>query len=407
MSDGSVQRITRQSWGGRLKGAVSGVIVGAAFIAGSCILLFWNEGRAVRRSQALSEGAAAVLSVSASSIGIDNQDRLVHVQGEARADAPVEDSELGVSAPGLALVRQVEMYQWVEEKHSEERKKLGGGTETVTTYTYDHAWRDEPVDSSRFEQPDGHDNPPWRLRGERFDAASVQLGAFRLSDAVAGKIGGLQDLAVDAAVAGRAASVLGREVAVVSGGLFAGRDHANPAVGDVRIEYRFVPYKTVSVVARQDGDRLDTYTTTNGGRIVLVEDGEVPAVDMFASARRGNTVATWLVRLLGFVVSWIGFGLLLRPLRVLSDVVPLVGTVVGAGLGLVSLLIGSALSLAVMALGWIVYRPIVGIGLLVLVAALVILLVRRALKARAKARQAAAAATTPTPELPPLPGSEG
>jgi hypothetical protein len=401
---GSIQRVTTQSWGGRLKNAISGVLVGGVLVAGTCILLFWNEGRAVRRSQALAEGAASVLSVPASNIGIDNEGQLVHVQGEARSDATVEDRELGVSVEGLRLVRSVAMYQWVEEQRSEERQKLGGGTERVTTYTYDTAWREEPVDASRFQQVAGHENPPGVLQGATIDAETVQLGAFLLGDEVASRIGGAQELAVDESVAQRAAGILGREVALESGGLYAGRSASSPVVGDVRIGYQFVPHKAVSVVAQQDGDQLRTYTTSNGGKIVLVEDGSVPAETMFESARRGNTLLTWSLRLVGLVASWIGFGLLLRPLRVFADVVPFVGSLVGVGLGLVAALLAAILSLAVIALGWIIYRPLLGIALLALGVGVAVVLVRKLLRAR-KAITAKAALGTPEPqELPPLPG---
>ena len=45
-----VVKVTKQSWGQRLKGSFSGILVGLLLVAIGIGLLFWNEGRAVRRA---------------------------------------------------------------------------------------------------------------------------------------------------------------------------------------------------------------------------------------------------------------------------------------------------------------------------------------------------------------------
>lgn len=43
--------------------------------------------------------------------------------------------------------------------------RLGGGTRTTTTYSYDKAWSERPIDSGGFHDPGGHENPgsmPWQ-----------------------------------------------------------------------------------------------------------------------------------------------------------------------------------------------------------------------------------------------------
>ena len=51
------------------------------------------------------------------------------------------------------------MYQWKEHESRETRKKLGGGTETVTTYEYKKEWASGRIDSSSFKKTDGHESP--------------------------------------------------------------------------------------------------------------------------------------------------------------------------------------------------------------------------------------------------------
>ena len=54
--------------GSRLVESIKGVLVGILFFLGSFPLLFWNEGRAVRRAKDLEEGRGAVVAVAAETV---------------------------------------------------------------------------------------------------------------------------------------------------------------------------------------------------------------------------------------------------------------------------------------------------------------------------------------------------
>ena len=83
---------------------------------------------------------------------------------------------------------------------------------------------------------------------------------------------------------------------------------------------------------------------------------------------------------------FIGFVMLMRPLAVLADVIPMFGSLVGVGTGLIALLLAGAGSLITISFAWIFYRPLLGIGLLAIAAALLFLLFS---KARATKQRAA------------------
>ena len=155
----SFTETTSQGWFSRIVDSIKGIVVGLGMTVVAFPILFWNEGRAVQTAQSLEEGAGAVVSVSADRVDAANEGRLVHLTGTSAASAPVRDEDFGFSTPALKLVRKVEMYQWKEEEKSETKKKLGGGEETVTTYTYEKAWSSDPIDSSQFQEPSGHENP--------------------------------------------------------------------------------------------------------------------------------------------------------------------------------------------------------------------------------------------------------
>ncbi|MGA0112629.1 MAG: TMEM43 family protein, partial [Chthoniobacterales bacterium] len=153
------------------------------------------------------------------------------------------------------------------------------------------------------------------------------------------------------------------------GGIYLGANPTQPQVGDVRIKFSVIEPGPVSIVAAQNGDTFADYQTKAGGTIAMIVPGNVPAQQMFEDAIATNTLVTWLIRLGGFILIWIGFGLLFAPLSVLADVVPLFGSLVGAATGLIAFLLALAVALFVIALAWVVFRPLLGITLLILAVA--------------------------------------
>ena len=150
MSD-SFTEVTTKSWGSRIGESIKGVLFGLVLVVGSCIFLFWNEGRAVQTERSLTEGASLVVPVDPSRVDPANDGKLVHLSGDLKPGAPLTDPDFTVSATALRLARTVEMYQWKEESKSETRKNVGGSEETVTTYEYVRTWSDHasiPVASS-------------------------------------------------------------------------------------------------------------------------------------------------------------------------------------------------------------------------------------------------------------------
>jgi len=143
---------TNQSWFSRIGGAFAGVIIGLILIPLCIWALSWNEGRAVQTERSLKEGAGAVVSVPSTAVSPANEGKLIHTTGTVVIADPLVDPEFGVTAAGVRLNRNAEMYQWVESSKSETRTKLGGGQETVTTYSYAKEWKSEAVDSSQFQQ---------------------------------------------------------------------------------------------------------------------------------------------------------------------------------------------------------------------------------------------------------------
>ncbi len=397
MAADSYTEVTSQSWFSRLGGAVKGIFIGMLLVALALGLLFWNEGRAVKRYKTLKEGGGTVVTIAADQAGsAESEGRLVHVSGQAATDETLTDPEFGVSTQALKLRRRVEMYQWHESSRSEERKKLGGGTETTTTYSYERQWSSSPVSSAGFKQPDGHTNPvemAYRSRG--FAAAKVLVGSFTLPPGLTAMINKYSSFAPDA----DAPLPAGLENKVIrqGNGFYIGSNPATPAVGDLRIVYSRVLPVEVSIIAQQTGTTFRPFQTEAGGTIELLETGIVDADAMISKAQQSNTTLAWLLRAGGLLFLFIGLRMILSPLAVFADVVPLFGKVVGAGTGLISGLLAAVLWAVTVGLAWLFYRPLLGIVFLAAAVAVIVLVSRRLKKAVPPPLPAAAGSPPPLP----------
>jgi hypothetical protein len=203
----------------------------------------------------------------------------------------------------------------------------------------------------------------WRERHQL--GPQPKIGAFSLPSNLLGNFGAERPLAANDDQTAALQRKLNKPVQVLDGVIYVARDPAQPAVGDVRITYSEVPLQDASVVARQAGNGLAPYQTTAGGTVELIAAGVVPAAQMFKAAQDDNRMWTWLIRAGGCVLMFIGFALIMGPLGVVGDLIPFIGDIVRAGTGLIGLLLTAVLAPIVIAAGWLFYRPLVAVGILV------------------------------------------
>jgi hypothetical protein len=400
MGEDSFSEVTGRSWFSRIGDAFKGIVVGLIFLVAAFTLLFWNEGRAVKRYKTLSEGGGAVVSIPVDRVDGANQGRLVHASALASTEETLSDPTFAVQANALKLRRTVEMYQWRENRKSEEKKKLGGGTETVTTYRYEKVWSESLISSSGFKKPSGHQNPSsMAYSSSEQQAGKVSFGAFVLSPSLVDRIRSYSPVRLGAeyrlpAGLDERARLHGND------SVYIGEEPDSPQVGDIRVSFDEVRPLEVSLVAAQAGSSFEPYSTRAGGSIELLQVGTHAAEAMFEKAQRDNTLLTWGLRLLGLILMFLGLKLVLGPLAVLADVVPLLGNIVGAGTGFVAGLTGFILSALTIGFAWVFYRPLLGITLFGVAAGVGVLLFTTLRKKTAN-RTGRGAAMPPPPPPPP------
>lgn len=389
----SVTETTTESWTSRLGGSVKGVVVGLVLFVIGFPVLFNNEGNSVRTAKALDEGEGACVPVeSIATVDPEMEGQLVHMTGRADTQEVLSDDQFGVSATAISLARKTEMFQWRENRSTQEKKNLGGSVTKTTTYSYEQVWSPTAIDSSGFKES-GHENPGFvEFPSETKQAANVTFGAFRLSERQIARIGSAQAYAFPTDFVCKVARVQ-RQGNVILVPNRETRDNAlnnrdvaaQPRVGDMRVSFEVVRPHDISIVAKQKGDTFVSYLAKTKKKVDLLRDGVVDCAEMFESARDANALFTWFMRLVGFLLMFFGLSMVLRPLSVLGDVLPILGSVIGWGTGLVAGVVSLVCALVTVAAAWIFYRPVFA-ALLLAAAGAVVFLVWK------KKRGAAAAA---------------
>ena len=375
----SFTKHTSQGYLSRLGSSIKNVIFGFIIVLIAFPFLFWNEGRAVKTYESLKEGSNNVISVESDHINPDNEGKLIHVSGLADTKEVLQDPEFPISATAIKLNRDVQMYQWKETEHSTTNKKLGGGTETETTYTYNKAWSDELIDSNQFEHPEGHENPSALIyENKKLIAKNVNLGAFQLSSNLINKITKSQPLELQNFDSSKLEESIRLRTKVQGNSLYIKKNNNNvetPQIGDLKINFTIVKPQKISIVSTQNQNTFKAYKAKNGRSVELLQSGEVKAADMFQKAIENNTMMTWILRFIGFLMIFIGIGLILKPLSVLADIVPFIGNIINFGNNIVAGILALAGSLVTIGIAWLFYRPLLAISLLIIFAGLIAFLI--------------------------------
>ena len=103
--------------------------------------MWWNEGDFVKTKNALNEAKGVTVELpNVQKVDPAFNGQLVHACALADTQDFIRDPVFGIGGVGIGLERKVEFYQWTEHSRTEKHQKLGGGEETVTTYSYDLNW---------------------------------------------------------------------------------------------------------------------------------------------------------------------------------------------------------------------------------------------------------------------------
>lgn len=392
--------VTRTGYFSRLSKSFGGIILGIILFFGSFVVLFNNEG-----SIDYSEIAKTAVEVSSTKDVTDAalKDKLLVTSG-ALTTTETPSAKYIKPANYLALSANVEMYAWEEDAKSSTDSEVGGSEKTTTTYTYKKNWTTDPEDSSRFRIPEGHTNSTLPFESTSAQAESATLGVFNV-DMRSLTLPSLQKLTLNAEntdLPEGAKLMATSSVPVVqtmqttqqgtqqttqqtteqvvvktentpqlSGDNFiylsknAGSTYDQPQVGDIRISYTYLPNKSnVSLFGKLTDKTFGPYVDKNNTRFYQAFSGTKE--DAIISLHQSYETSKWIMRFLGFIMMWVGLGMILGPLSVLVDVLPLLGSLSKSIVGFVTFIVALVLSTVTILIS-IVFHNVVALVLAVLI----------------------------------------
>ena len=333
-------------------GIVGGFLL---FVAGIC-LLWWNEGRTAKTILLLKEAKANYIQLDTPKIDKANDNKLVATNGKLDLSSSKElvDEEFGIKTTSAKMERLVEVYQWDEECTTDE--------DNHTTCNYKKEWSSDLIDSSTFRDK-GHDNPTSKQYENRvYLADNVKLGEFVIPSDLVNSLStkeSIRDLNSEIASS--------KNLKISSSGDSYTNvvDEANPQIGDIRIKFNKNNTIDVSILAVQTNDTFSAYTAKNGKSLKVIRETNMTGSEIIAALDKNNNMIKWMFRLLGFILVSSSIASLFNFLTRITSRIPVLGSLVGGTVSLISLLLGLAISFIVCAIAWFRFRPIISILLLV------------------------------------------
>jgi len=340
--------VTKQGYFGRIGKAFKGIATGLLLFIGSFVLLFWNEGRV--NLAGIAENAVEFNAVESADAALDGQ--LVSAFGTLATDGEIGDGRFLAPGNYLQVNRDVEVYAWVEESRSETETKLGGSQETKTTYHYQRKWVKKAPQTSSFKIPRDHKNFAKTIEDVSKNAEGVMIGNYGVDSGLG--FPGMEGIALT-----EENVMLDDEddARLEDGFVFVGRGtQAKPWVGDMRISYSAVPspQSDISVLGKLSGQKVMPFFDDDGNKVYRAIRGDKDAAVSQLDSEHSRS--TWILRLVGFLMMWIGLSSIFGVISVLLDVIPLLGSISRGAIKTVMLVVSLVLTVVTIIISSIIHN---------------------------------------------------
>ena len=429
------QEMTHQSYGEKLKSSFSGMCIGLILFFASLATAGWNEYRHVANQKTITEARESFREGQCSPILPELEGALVHVACRLSNLQVLGESEAvlqGIpesSRTGISLVTNMELLSWREySSTTTEDDKVGGGSTSVTTYTYARRWSPSSganVNSffnngeSCRQQNGGNECINWDPSKESWwnsqyslgratidKSTNIKVGDYLLpngvlsgdsetltptctaSSAVDGNSGATStDSPVvvasttttpNTAAPSTARRELQQQLACAPGDaelqgtkmVWQQQDSNGDMIDYLTRSYTIYTADTASILAEQEGETFGFWESSYDDDYGFYNffDGNYTATEMIDDQEDKNIGLTWVLRVLTLIFCIVGLVMITAPLTEIPDIIPLcgpfIGDLIGYALWVVDCLCGCCCWSFIVALFWISFRPAVAIPLL-------------------------------------------
>ena len=380
-----ITEVTTKSWGSKITESIKGVVVGLLLFLASFIVLWVNEARTDMSRVAMKE----TVPVNAAALDVANEGKPVSVTGMLSSYETIGDPEFLNPGKFLTLTRNVEMYAWVEKTESTTEKNTGGSETTTTTYSYVQEWTSSPADSSTFKDPAGHANPPMPYQDQTYYVNTAFVGVYPV-DVKGLSLPGQSEVVLNASMVNPryTGMISGNYIFVKPGGYGYYGGSSAPTVGDMRIHYTALASDiNVTVFGQLTGGQIVPYIHEGKDRLYHARTGT--REEAIATLSQEHKTVGWILRLVGFLMMWIGLTMFFGPINAVLDVLPFLGNVGRGLISIVMFFVALGLSIATIIVSMIAHNLIALIITLVILVGVVFLIGRLIKKRKAAPKPAA------------------
>ncbi len=382
-ASGNFKNIFKNHWESTLKFSLKNNILGFLILLASSIVLWFNEGRAVKTARSLDEGKDILISIDAKNPDSKNDGKLIYAQDVTKSDETLIDTDFGIEINAIKLRRTVEMYQW-EEQYGSKNKSNNESNPTSDTEQYQKVWSSKVINSKEFQYKNAYQNPNY-FEYESFESTSNQVafGNFILPSTILELMHNYEYLPLnefDFSYYSNAKVFTDKNSKPV---LFIGKGTINnPNIGDFKIYFEIVKNGTFSIIAAQKENTLDAFETSNGKTILLLESGNISADEMFKNAHSGNVFLTWVIRILSMIALFFGIKLMFEFWQLLPKLIPFTKKIEELGVYIFNGIIALTFSSIIISLAWIAFRPLIGGVILLVLIGLILALYKKSLSSK-------------------------
>ena len=324
---------------------VANLLFGLILFFGSFALLWWNEGNSAKNIATASYVRKKAVQIESTQILESNNNEIVAVSGSAVTNSTLKDVNIRVPE-ALVLERTVKMYQWKEEQEED-----SNGNDR---YEYTKVWSKAKINSDHFHDK-RYKNPDFPLKSKGYYADRAKLGAFDLELEQIKKIvpeEEIYDLPEN------------KKYSIEDGRYYSGKDILSPEIGDILISYSYAPSGTkISLIGKQESNHIKPFHYKNRYNYIQY-NGSLNKEEIIKRYEDENFVLTMTLRIVGWLMMFIGLKLLISPIEKIFGFVPILGQIADNISSLIIMLITLVLSLITIAIAWFVYRPFLSILLI-------------------------------------------
>ena len=275
-----------------------------------------------------------------------NEGALVSVSGTIESVELLGDAPYFKPQEFIFLERNAEMYAWEET-----------GTEDEG-YDYRKTWTSSPEDSSSFEWPSGHENPPMAVQSDDFSAQQAMLGRYTIlpTQIVFNQV---------------------EEISLTEGNVSGGRIHGNfvyvgsaspqePQIGDIRLSYSgFRGGQFGTVFGKQQESQIVTWRGDDD--TLLYRAYPLDREGGIAALRTEYLTALWGTRIAALFMFFFGLLMALTPLRTILGYIPILGRAGNMAIAFIAFIVALVVWLVTLTIAILLHNIIALIVVLALV----------------------------------------